>query len=384
MGPGVPGLRVGVVTHYMPPHLGGIELFAEALCRGYRATGLDVTWVASRVPPDAPPREPGRVRVACWNWPERRLGVPWPVWSPAGAREVARLVRWADVLHIHDCLYPGSVLATVFAHRARKPILLSQHIGFVRYPGRLLNAIERVAYWSLGRAVLRRAARVVCCTPAAEAFVSALWDGASQTTVTIPYGIDTHRFRPPGETERLAARRALGLPGAASVVLFVGRLVEKKGADLFLEVCRQTPAQHFLMVGDGHLAPAAAPPTNLTWHPVVAPADMAQVYQAADVLVLPSHGEGFPFVVIEAMACGLPVIVSKGEAFTEVLEHEAAGLAADRTPAALRDALARLGDTPGLRAALAARGRALVAERWSWESVERRYVALIRELAGRG
>ncbi|MBI3458000.1 MAG: glycosyltransferase family 4 protein [Candidatus Rokubacteria bacterium] len=381
---GTPGLRIGMVTHYMPPHIGGIELLADSLGRAYAAAGHEVRWVASRVPADAAPGELGRIRVSCWNGLERRLGVPWPVWGPAGARELARLCRWADVLHVHDCLYLGSLLTVALARRWRTPVLLSQHIGFVRYPAAVLNAIEHLAYRTLGRAVLRRAARVVFCTPSARKFVTALCGGVPRTAADIPYGIDTGRFRPPRAGERGEARRRLGLPVSERVVLFAGRLVEKKGADLVLEVCRRSPALHFLMVGDGPLRPPEATrPATLTWLPSLAPDAMPTAYHAADVLLLPSHGEGFPFVILEAMAAGVPVIASKGEAFTEVLEREGACLAADRAPAALAGALRRLWETPELGPVLASRARAVVRREWSRETMEARYMALIGELAGR-
>jgi glycosyltransferase involved in cell wall biosynthesis len=376
-------MKIGVITHYMPPHVGGIELMAESLGRAYAAAGHEVRWLASRAPAATSWREPGRIRVRCWNGLEARLGVPWPVWGPSAAREVARLCRWADLLHIHDCLYAGSLLAIAFARRRRRPVLLSQHIGFVRYARAALNGLEAAAYRTLGRAALFGADRVVFCTPAAEQFVTRLCGKRLATATTIPYGIDVATFRPPRDGERADARARLKLPASGRVVLFVGRLVEKKGADLFLELCRRTPSVRFLMVGDGPLRPAAAAcPPNLTWWPALSPAEMPGAYQAADVLLLPSQGEGFPFVVLEALAAELPVITSRGEAFTAVLEAEAACLAADRTPAALGQALSRLWETPGLAPALAWRGRSLALREWSRDAMEARYLTLIRALAG--
>ena len=102
-----------MVTHYMPPHHGGIERVAETLFASYLEAGMDVRWVASHAPRDAPAREGRRTRVPCWNWPERAMGVPVPLWGPTAWREVSQLVRWADALHVHDCLYPGSIMAVV-------------------------------------------------------------------------------------------------------------------------------------------------------------------------------------------------------------------------------------------------------------------------------
>ena len=89
----------------MPPHLGGLEVLAENLFRAYKEAGCEVRWVASREPVTAPEFDDGRIRVARYNWSERRLGVPWPVWGPQGWRHISQVIHWANIIHIHDCLY---------------------------------------------------------------------------------------------------------------------------------------------------------------------------------------------------------------------------------------------------------------------------------------
>src|SRR2546421_3867599 len=106
-------MKVGLVTSYMPPHLGGIEQIAEDLFTGYTSAGVEVRWVASRVPADAPPREGGRIRVPCFNLVEDVLGIPVPVWGPSGWGEIKRLVQWADAIHVLDCLYLSSAMAVM-------------------------------------------------------------------------------------------------------------------------------------------------------------------------------------------------------------------------------------------------------------------------------
>ena len=71
-------------------------------------------------------------------------------------RELSALVNWADVLHVHDCIYPGTAFAVMLASRARKPAVLSQHVGFIRYRLPVLNWTEILAYATVGRWVLRR------------------------------------------------------------------------------------------------------------------------------------------------------------------------------------------------------------------------------------
>lgn len=369
-----------MVTHYMPPHRGGIELVAEGLFHQYQEAGCEVRWLASRIPPQAPEKENGRVRVGCWNFLESHLGVPWPICGPSALPALLQMVKWADLIHIHDCLYCGSALALILARHLQKPTLLSQHIGMVKYPSLFLNLLAKLAYQTLGRAVLNAATCVVFCTPSAEEFGRRLLR-SQETSWSIALGVDTRRFRPPNPEERRQARRRLGLPELGQVVLFVGRLSEKKGALMFQEVIDCISGPHFVMVGDGALHPA--PRDNLTWLPMIPHEQMYQVYQTADALLLPSLSEGFPLAVLEAMASGVPVIVSRHLSFGTMIEKEGAGCTAERTPQAFAAALERVLGKPDLAASLATRAKILVEKNWSSKSMTAKYLGLIQHLTGK-
>ena len=170
-------MKVGLVTSYMPPHLGGIERIAENLFTGYADSGVQVRWVASRVQPDTSQQDDRRVTVPCFNLVEDLLGIPVPIWGPTGWSAVKRLVEWADAIHTLDCLYLSSALAVILARHNKKPVVISQNIGFVRYRSPLLNSIERVAYSVLGHPLLRRASHVVLATPTASEYVKSIFGG---------------------------------------------------------------------------------------------------------------------------------------------------------------------------------------------------------------
>jgi glycosyltransferase involved in cell wall biosynthesis len=377
-------LKIGLVTHYMPPHHGGIERVAEGLFSSYIEAGMDVRWVASRAPGGAPAREPGRVRVPCWNWPERVIGIPVPLWGPTAWREVSQLVRWADALHVHDCLYPGSVMATVLARRQRKIVLLSQHVGFIRYRSRLLNGVERLAYATLGRTVLRRASWLVFATPAARAHVADLLGHCPARASEIVNGIDLARFIPATREEAAAARAELKLPEGRPVVLFVGRLVEKKNIHLVVEVARRRTNFLFLVVGDGPLRTllSAASP-NVSWRSAVAADRMHRCYHAADCLLVPSHGEGLPVVVQEAMACALPVVISEDEPYARPLVEQRVCAAAARTVDSMTTAVNTL-LVHESASTMGARARAYAEAHWNVRTMAARYISLVRELASPG
>jgi glycosyltransferase involved in cell wall biosynthesis len=138
----------------------------------------------------------------------------------------------------------------------------------------------------------------------------------------VPNGIDTDRFRPATPAERMAARRAFGCPERAVVAAVVGRLDPMKDHRTFLQglasAVGRAPNLMGLIAGEG--APGALERLKATasalgiadrviW--TGARRDVAEIYRAADLLCLPSaFGEGFPNVVGEAMASGLPCIVT--------------------------------------------------------------------------
>jgi glycosyltransferase involved in cell wall biosynthesis len=378
-------LRVALVTHYMPPHIGGIELVAESLFNSYRDSGLEVRWIASRIPKQAEAAEGSRIRVACWNGLESLFSVPLPVWGWGGVKELSRLVEWADVIHVHDCLYFGSALAVLFARRSGKKVVLSQHIGMVAYDSALLNGTARMAYGTLGRAVLERASLLVYCTPTAREFVEGLLGREVDGAIVIPNGIDTRRFRPPAGDERATARRGLGLGESDRVFLFVGRLVKKKGVEIFLEVARLMPRSRFLVVGDGPLASSITDDYgNLVWKRFVPPNAMQEIYKAADLLLLPSYGEGFPLSVQEAMAAGVPVAVPSGESFARILEGEAACIPVELSAPSIAQTLEGYFKNPELLEMISENGRALVSREWSLEVMAERYRSAISSLVGPG
>jgi phosphatidylinositol alpha-1,6-mannosyltransferase len=376
-------MKLALVTHYMPPHQGGIEHVAEVLFSGYAEAGIDVRWIASRVPAAAPALEGRRIRVRCWNGLERALGVPIPIWSPAGWRELARLVRWADAVHVHDCLYPSSVVAVGLARRAGRPVVLSQHVGFVRYALPLLNWIERGAYATLGRVTLRRASGVVFATPAAARHVRSLVRIPPDRVCDIPNGIDTTRFRPMTPSETGLVRERLGLPLDRPVVLFAGRLVAKKGIDLVLEVSDRLRDIHFLVVGDGpmqHLLRKRR--VNVSWVRSFPPDRMPDCYGACDCVLLPSRDEGLPLVVQEALASGRAAVISEDEAYAADLIQAGVCAGAPRAEGPLSVEVRRL--VEGGAREMGPRARAYAEAHWERTTMIDRYVRILKRMTPPG
>jgi len=365
-------MRIALVTSYMPPHLGGIETIGQHLFEGYRARGHEVRWLTSRVPTSLPAREGAIQRVGCLNVAEDWLGIPVPLWGPRAAAELRSLVRWSEVVHVLECLYLSSAMAVAAARLGNRPALLSQNVGFIPYRSAWVRGVEHVAYQTLGRAVLRAASHVAVATPTAADWLGRMYGGRLPPwTSAIPVGIDTRTMCPALPSDRSRARAELRVDPSRGLVLFAGRLVEKKGIPLLLETAGLASGIDFVVAGDGPLRVlfADAPPNVRLLGSVDAGA-MRLLYSAADLVFLPSRGEGLPLVVQEAMSCGLPVVISADEVYAGALRDAGACVTAERRAPDMAAAI-HLGLREGTVLGVAA--RAYAEEHWERDVMIRRY-----------
>lgn len=300
-------MNIVLVTHFYPAHGGGVEQVAAQLASRMAAQGAQVVWCASDG--DAPPVLPG-VRcepMASFNGVERLSGFPYPLWSPASLRRLSRLVRAADAVHVHDCIYAGSLAAAWFARWYHKRLAVTQHIGLVPLPWFLrpmLGLANRIG----AHMVLRRADGVAFISPVVRRYFESLV-GRSPHFQDIPNGVDDCIFNP-GNGNLRALRQALGFDPLRPLMLFVGRFVAKKRLPTIREMALLRPHWHWCIIGHGPEHPHGWGLANVTVLPPMAQSDLVRYYRAADLLVLPSEGEGFPLVVQEAMACGLPAFIT--------------------------------------------------------------------------
>jgi glycosyltransferase involved in cell wall biosynthesis len=209
----------------------------------------------------------------------------------------------------------------------------------------------------------------------------------------VPNGIDVDRFRPdPAARERVRAE--WGLPNASIAIGLVARLVPIKDHPTFLAAAARLRSSHpttrFVLVGDrpsSHRQALAAEAARLglAGHMVWAGerTDMAGVYSAVDVLCLSSVSEGFPNVLAEAMACGLPVVATDvGDARSIV--GDLGEIVPPRDPDALATALDRcLSLGAGWRRDVGEAGRARIVALYSEPTMIARTEALLVETVGR-
>lgn len=352
-------MRILTVAHYTLPHVGGIEVLVDELGGALVRQGHEVTVVSSHTGlTTAVTVEKGvrLIRVPAWNVLERWLDVPYPLFAPSLPWVLRREVRRADVVHVHGVLYLSSWCALLWAWWCGKPIVLTEHVGFVRYEQQLLNWIQRAALAVVTPIMLRRADAAIAYNARVHQWL------AGQTPFPerlhfVPNGVDTERFRPASEAERQHARQRLGIVSARPLAMFAGRFVQKKRVDLLLEAA--DGSFDLALCGPGE---PPEPPRSGTVHHVgnVSHARMPEIYRAADVFVMPSHGEGFPVAIMEAMASGLPVVAVRDPTYDRHVGKDEM-IQTDATADGIRAALTHLlGNTADRRQrGQAARQRAL-------------------------
>jgi D-inositol-3-phosphate glycosyltransferase len=343
-------IRVGVVAHYYPPHVGGLEVVAQQVAKALVERGHHVTVLTSACPGSAGRAgEDGvtvrRVRVA--NWLERH-GVPFPVFGPSLLWHAWRLVRRSDVVQVHDMLYLSSWVVAVLCRVTRTPYVVTQHVGMVEHPVWVVRAVQVLVLRTVGALVLRGARRVLPISPVIDLWTQQKLPGLGSQVLR--NGIDRVRFRAGSLQERREIRGRLGLPTDEMLVLYVGRFVPKKGFD----VVSAATGPGYRLVFAGGDRPARLPESAARiFLGALSPDDVAAAYRACDVFVCASVGEG-PMTPMEALLSGCAVLVNDDPALfalglgdgvrtlpmsAEILRGCLTELATD--PAAVRDLAAR-------------------------------------------
>jgi glycosyltransferase involved in cell wall biosynthesis len=204
----------------------------------------------------------------------------------------------------------------------------------------------------------------------------------------VPSGVDCERFRPPSLDERGRARATFGISDSEIALVAVGALEPRKGHRYLIEaiaaLAQSGLAMKCVIAGHGSIradlerqiaqlgcAPRVAMPGRIE--------DPREVLWASDIFAMPSLNEGLGVAALEAMACGLPAIVSAVGGLREVVEHDLTGIQVEPArPDELAVAIAQLASSAELRAKMGAAARARVEANYSMASMAARTLTLYR------
>lgn len=398
---GTPPLHICQATPYYAPHVGGVESHVRAVARELVGRGHTVSVLTARTPDTEAYEVLDGIRV-------HRVPTAFTVFNTPVMPRLASVLAHLDfdVVHAHTPPPVTAYYAARGAQRSGVPLVLTHHADLeVPVPGGA--ALVWLYRATLGRRAVDAADRLVATTETYRATSEALWD---RDVRVVPNPIDADRFAPDGP--HAGVRDRLGLTEDAFVALYVGRLVHHKGIEQFLKAAAHTPDRvHHVVAGDGPLrsrletaahgvdAPARGRPEVLRRRDGsasfgrvhllgrVPEADLPGLYREADCLVLPSVSrlEAFGIVALEAMASGVPVVVSDIPGVREVLEPDVTGLvAAPLDPKDLAGRIVQLADAPDRARSMGKRGRQRVLERFTVGRVVDDLERIYAEVAGSG
>jgi glycosyltransferase involved in cell wall biosynthesis len=248
------------------------------------------------------------------HWPKVGMRRQAQAMAAGAAAVVARLAADGPIVLDAHYLWPDGVAAATLAARLRLPYVLTAR-------GSDIHLLAQDP-WIRGQIAAAAAGAAACVAVSADlAARFATVAGLPRDRVQeVRNGVDLDRFQP---GDQAAARRALGLPLAARLLLGVGRLVPGKGFALCAEALAALPADvHLVLVGDGperaRIQQCAGTRVHLLGNRP--PDEVAMAMRAADLLVLPTASEGWPNVVTEALASGLRVLATGVGGIPQILD----------------------------------------------------------------
>jgi len=300
--------------------------------------------------------------------------------APFAALATTRAVRRRLASHSYDIVHahwvvPGGVLSRKPAKAAGKPLVISLH-------GSDVFAAERSLLVGMAarRAFLAAGAVTACsCDLRDRAIALGARDGSTRT---VPYGVDAPFFSNSlPDDQREAMRRRLGASSSQTLVVAVGRLVEKKGFAHLIEAVGGAPQLHVAIVGDGDLqgelqARARESQASVTLAGRFSRTETRDALQCADIVAVPSvidskgNVDGLPNVLLEAMASGRAIVASRVAGIPDVVRDGVEGVLVPPADAgSVREALKRLAIDGGLRAELGEGAARRVQRDLTWDRV---------------
>lgn len=293
-----------------------------------------------------------------------------PLFNPLALWRLTRLLARERVTILQTHGARANFYGRIAGRLAGVPVIISTiHNSLKDYE---VSPLKRWVYALLSRLTLSLVHRIICVSDANRRDLIEECPAAEAKTQTVYNGVDPSAF--PSRPDRQKVRQELGIT-QGPVLVTIGRLTEQKGHRYLLRafpgLLSTWPQLCCVFVGEGELHDALHHlaidlGVERACRFVGVREDIADILAAADLFVLPSLSEGFPFVLLEALAMGRPVVASRVNGVPELIEdHKTGLLVPPRDPQALARAVREMLSDPAAASKLGAAGRALVQERFT-------------------
>jgi glycosyltransferase involved in cell wall biosynthesis len=359
--------------------VGGAERLLVDLVPRLRVKGIDASVVALQDVP-AEPFLAERLRNGAGNLPGSPLHVPskaMHLHSPMQVLHLRRALRGADLIHTH--LFQAQLWTAVAVRslpRQERPILITtEHNTNNRRRGRAMLRAVDAAMYSLY-------ACIIAVSEGTAQSIKKWLPATGNRLLTIPNGVDVSAITGQAAADR---QKLFGVGPEVTLIACTGRFEPQKDQATLIRALHLVPHVHAVFLGDGPMRPeaerlAASLGVADRAHFLGIRADVAAVLKACDLYCQPSRWEGFGIAVVEALAAGLPTLVSDVPGVTEIVGDVGSSFK-PQDPAALAAALTALLDDRTELAALARRAPQR-AQQYDTERCVEAHVALYEQLWG--
>ncbi|MDO8873284.1 MAG: glycosyltransferase family 4 protein [Methanoregula sp.] len=292
--------------------------------------------------------------------------------APGLILEILKRKRAVEIIHAHSHLFFSTnvcALARLF-HSA--PLIITNHGLISASAPAWLNTLYKHTF---SRVTFHIADHIICYTPIEKENIVKLGIDSKKISV-IHNGVDTTLFTP-RVSEKTTGKKQ---------ILWVGRFVTGKGVEYLIEAFSQvsikSPGTHLVLVGVGPEKPAIEErikklnlQSSVTFIDYLDNEKLPGIYKNSDVFVLPSLMEGVPRTILEAMACGIPVVTTNLPHLVSIIDG--AGLVVpSKEPTLLSDAILTILEDTFLAEKMGQRGRKRIEQEYSWEDTVGKVLAL--------
>ena len=380
-------MKVLHIATSLDPERGGPTKVVTELTQALKEKGIDVSIYA-------PSNNAQNMRsetlngVAVTIFPTDFISKVWPFHSPLFTEKLKKAISDFDLLHIHEIWHYPEYVCYKYAKQMQKPYLVTIH-GALDSSCLNYKANKKKIYSALiQKKILREAAALHAVN---EDEVKSTADYVYNKNIfCVPNGLNTAEF------ENLPDKSELGnlynrIKGK-KVILFLGRIHPKKGLDIlaraFVEIAKKKDDVCLLIVGPDNnhyqrqiekILDEQNATDKVVFTGILAGTDKLAVLSGSDIFVLPSHSEGFSMSILEAMICGLPVVITKECHFSEVQKVQA-GRIIDSDIYELSDTIIELLDNPDLCRRMGNAGRQLVKSKYTWDKTADRMISHYEEI----
>jgi len=253
--------------------------------------------------------------------------------SPQTLTFISDFIKWSDVIHLHSWRHFHDIVVCRYSKASHTPYVLQSHGSLVRKVG--MKTVKLLYDFTLGLCVAKAASKIIALNRL-EVFYAMKLGVPREKIVIMPNGVELAEYK--DLPRKGSFRKKFRIPATKKIILYLGRIHWIKGLDILVKACylmKKCGYRNFVLVivgpDDGYLHIIKRMVTQLRLQefilftgPLYGKMKLA-AYTDADVYVLPSRYETFPMTVLEAYACGVPVIASDIEGLKEIVVNGKTG-----------------------------------------------------------